>query len=35
MEMGIPLTDTDFDKLHGRLMDYWSECLEKLEEVVR
>ena len=35
VEMGIPLTDTDFDKLHGRLMDYWSECLEKLEEVVR
>ena len=35
VEMGVPLKDTDFDKLNGKLMDYWSEYLEKLEEVIK
>ena len=34
VRMGVPLTDTDFDKLHDKLIDYWSEYLEKLEEVI-
>ena len=35
VEMGIPLTDTDFDKLHDRLIEYWSDYLEKIEEVIK
>ena len=34
VRMGVPLTDTDFNKLHDKLIDYWSEYLEKLEEVI-
>lgn len=35
VEMGIPLTDTNFEKLYDRLSyDYWKVYLEKLEEIV-
>ena len=35
VKMGIPITDTNFDKLHDKLSDYWSEYLEKIEAVIR